>query len=84
MPVGVWRSRFQEQPNSRPEIDALKPRGAKTFMLKIGAGAEDLEQLRRFIWQSDAHVILTRLHPKELTAIQPILEGPEKLFDFLR
>ena len=65
---------YRSTPNSRPEIDALKPRGAKTFMLKIGAGAEDLEQLRRFIWQSDAHLILTRLHPKELTAIQPILK----------
>jgi hypothetical protein len=64
---------YQGTRNARAEIDALKPRGAKTFMLKIGAGAEDLEQLRRLIWQTDAHVILTRLHPKELAALKPIL-----------
>jgi hypothetical protein len=64
---------YRGTPNARPEIDALQPRGAKVFMLKIGAGADDLEQLRRLIWQSDAHVILTRLHPKELMAIKPIL-----------
>ncbi len=66
---------YRGTPNARPEIDALKPRGARTFMLKIGAGADDLDQLRRAIWQTDAHVILTRLHPKELTAIKPILKG---------
>jgi hypothetical protein len=65
---------YKGTPNARPEIDALKPRGAKTFMLKIGAGADELEQLRKLIWQSDAHVILTRLHPKELSAIKPIVE----------
>jgi hypothetical protein len=65
---------YRSTPNARPEIDALKPRGAKVFMLKIGAGVEDLEQLRRFIWQNDEHLILTRLHPTELTAIKPILK----------
>ena len=65
---------YQGTPNARPEIDALKPRGAKTFMLRMGAGDDDLEQLRKFIWQSDAHVILTRLHPKELNAIRPLLK----------
>ena len=65
---------YRSTPNARPEIDALKPRGAKVFMLKIGAGADELERLRRFIWQTDAHVILTRLHPKELMTIKPILK----------
>jgi hypothetical protein len=65
---------YTATPNARPEIDALKPRGAKTFMLKIGAGADEVEQLRKLIWQSDAHVILTRLHPKELNLIKPIIE----------
>ena len=64
---------YRGTPNARPEIDALQPRGAKVFGLKIGAGADDLAQLRRFIRQSDAHLILTRLHPKELMAIKPIL-----------
>ena len=65
---------YRGTPNARPEIDALQPRGAKIFMLKIGAGADELERLRRFIWQNDAHLILTRLHPKELMAIKPILK----------
>lgn len=65
---------YRGTPNSRSEIDALQPRGAKTFMLKIGADVDELERLRRFIWQSDAHVILTRLHPKEVAAIKPILK----------
>jgi hypothetical protein len=66
---------YRSTPNARPEIDALKPRGAKVFMLKSGAEAVDLGQLRRLIWQSDAHVILTRLHPSELMAIKPMLAG---------
>lgn len=61
--------------NARPEIDALKPRGATVFMLKTHADKDSLEQLRRLVWQSDAHVILTRLHPRELMSIKPILAG---------
>lgn len=64
---------YRSTPNARPEIDALKPRGAETFMLKHHAGRDDFAALRRRLWQDDAHVILTRLHPKELAAIQPIL-----------
>lgn len=63
---------YQSTRNSRAEIDALNPRGATNFMLKKGAGRKDLEQLRRLVWQSDKHVILTRLNPSELTTIKPI------------
>jgi hypothetical protein len=65
---------YQSTRNARAEIDALAVRGAKIFKLKIGADADDLKQFRRLIRQSDAHVILTRLHPKELTALKPILK----------
>ncbi len=64
---------YNGTPNARPEIDVLKPRGAKTYVLKSGASADELEQLRRQLRQTDAHVILTRLHPKELMAIKPIM-----------
>ncbi len=66
---------YQGQRSARPEIDALKPRGATVFKLKSHADTDGLEQLRRLIWQSDAHVILTRLQPRELLAIKPILAG---------
>jgi hypothetical protein len=59
--------------NARAEIDALKPRGVKALMLKSGAGKKDIEELRNLIWKSDAHVILTRLHPGELLALKPAL-----------
>ena len=74
----IWvygESVYQGTPNSRAEIDALKPRGATVFKLKSHADKDGLEQLRRLVWQSDAHVILTRLHPRELMAIKPILAG---------
>jgi hypothetical protein len=65
---------YRSTRNARPEIDALPARGAKVFMLKDGAGADELEKLRRLIWQSDAHLILTRLHPKELLAVKPLIK----------
>ncbi len=64
---------YQGTRNARPELDALKPRGAAVFTLKSHADTDGLEQIRRRVWRSDAHVILTRLHPRELMAIKPIL-----------
>lgn len=64
---------YQGTRNARAEIDALKPRGATVFCLKGPDDADGLEQLRRRLRQSDAHVILTRLHPRELMAMKPIL-----------
>jgi hypothetical protein len=74
----IWvygESVYRGTPNSRPEIDALKPRGATVFSLQSHADADGLEQLRRLVWQSDRHVILTRLHPRELMALKPMLAG---------
>jgi hypothetical protein len=64
---------YQWTRNARPEIDALQPRGAAVFMLKSHTDTDGLEQLRRRLWQNDQHVILTRLHPRELLAIKPLL-----------
>ncbi|HZT21597.1 MAG TPA: hypothetical protein VFB55_01680 [Verrucomicrobiae bacterium] len=63
---------YQETPNARTEIDAVKERGIATFMLKRKPTAEDFEQLRRRIWSQDIHVVLTRLHPWEMTALKPL------------
>jgi hypothetical protein len=58
--------------NALTEIDALKQRGLATFMVKDGGDRANLEELRRLVWQSDRHVILTRLHPPEMSALKPI------------
>lgn len=60
--------------NARAEIDALKPRGAQALMFKSGASKDDIEKLYQEIWKTDAHIILTRLHPKELLVLKPALE----------
>jgi hypothetical protein len=57
--------------NARTEIDAIKQRGLANFGVNCG-NPGDLEQLRQRVWNSDAHVILTRLHPAEMAALKPI------------
>jgi len=66
---------YRTTPNARTEIDAVKQRGIATFMLKSHRDAEGLEQLRRLVWQDDRHVILTRLHPGEMSALKPIFRS---------
>jgi len=63
---------YRTTPNARTEIDAVKARGAATFMLKSHTDTDGLEQLRRQVWEKDRHVVLTRLHPCEMSAIKPI------------
>ena len=61
--------------NAKTEIDAVKERGAQTFMLRKGANAGDLDSLRHRIWRDDTHVILTRLHPGEMSNLKPIFRN---------
>src|SRR5215472_4944194 len=61
------------QRNARSENQALRERGARVLMVKSAGDAEGLEQLRRELKKSDAHVILARLLAAELRALQPIL-----------
>jgi hypothetical protein len=63
---------YQGTRNARPEIDALRARGMAAFGLKSHTDTDGLEQLRRRLWQSDQHVILTRLHPLEMRALKPL------------
>lgn len=60
--------------NAQTEIDAVKEKDWQTFMLPKGANAEDIEQLRRRIWQDDTHTILTRLTPGEMSMLKPIFK----------
>jgi hypothetical protein len=55
------------------DLKILRARGAKVFLFKDHKDKESLEQLRRLLWQHDAHVILSWLEPSELTAIRPLL-----------
>ena len=59
--------------NARSEAAALRARGANIFMLKNCRDTEGLQRLDDLLRQSDVHVILARLLPKELAAIQPLL-----------
>ena len=61
------------QRNAHSETLALLARGAKVFMLKSHEDKEGLQQLQHLLWQSDVHVILARLSPRELAVIQPLL-----------
>jgi hypothetical protein len=61
--------------NARTEIDAVKERGLATFMLKNCDDKDELKQLRRLVWQSDKHIILTRLHPAEMSALKPVFRN---------
>lgn len=61
------------QRNAHSEVLALQARGAKVFTLKNYKDKEELQKLQRLLWQSDAHVILARLAPWELAALQPLL-----------
>jgi hypothetical protein len=58
--------------NARTEIGAVRQRGLAQFILKNYQDPAELEQLRKRVWKTDAHVILTRLHPAEMAALKPI------------
>ena len=61
------------QRNAISETKALTARGAKIFLLKSATDQNGLAQLKKILWQSDVHVILSWLHPSELNALYPIL-----------
>ena len=58
--------------HTRVETDAVRERGARVFNLKFPYEKENLEALRKLVWQSDRHVILSWLHPYELKSFYPI------------
>ena len=59
--------------NARSETQALIERGARVFMLKDLKDQGHFEEVRRLLWQSDAHVVLSWILPRELHALQPLL-----------
>lgn len=68
--------------NAGSETRALMARGAKIFRLKNHRDTEGLQRLRELLRNSDVHVILSRLIPKELAVIQPLLRE-RKNFSFV-
>jgi hypothetical protein len=52
---------------------ALKERGARILHFNGPADTQGFEELRRLFRQSDAHVILTWLKPREMMSFYPIL-----------
>jgi len=63
-------TRASRQPGD--EIAAVQARGARVFALKGPDDREGIEELRRLLWSTDAHVILTRLTPSEITVLKPV------------
>lgn len=61
------------QRNAISETQALRARGARIFLLKGTGDTDGLKRLKRQLWQSDTHVILSWLHPKELKVLYPLL-----------
>jgi len=64
----------QTQRNAISETQALLARGARIFLLKSAEDKDGLQQLKRQLWQSDTHVILSWLNPDELNALRPLLQ----------
>lgn len=55
------------------DINILRAGGTKTFLFMGGKDPEEMEALRRLLWQKDDHVILSWLKPGELAMIYPLL-----------
>jgi hypothetical protein len=55
------------------DLEALRQRGAKIFVLKSHKDTDGLEQLRRLLRQTDDHIILGWMEPYKLAAIYPLI-----------
>jgi hypothetical protein len=66
-------ARAQEILYPRVEIAALRERGAKVFLLNGATDAKGLEELGRLARQSDVHIVLMWLRPREMMSLYPIL-----------
>lgn len=62
------------QRNARTETRMLRERGVAVCLLKNSTDPAELEEIRKLVFQSDRHVILSRLGGKELNALRPIFE----------
>ncbi|HTY88361.1 MAG TPA: hypothetical protein VMB80_12910 [Candidatus Acidoferrum sp.] len=55
------------------DLEGLRQRGAKIFVLKSHKDTEGLEQLRQLLRQTDDHVILGWMEPYKLAAVYPLI-----------
>ncbi len=58
----------------QPIFRALQGRDARVFLLKSHADAESLARLKQIAWQTEDHIILHGLMPRELNAILSIFK----------
>jgi hypothetical protein len=65
--------RTQEILYPRVETAALRERGTRVFLLNGAKDAKGLEALRQMLRQSDVHVVLMWLSPREMMSLYPIL-----------
>jgi hypothetical protein len=66
-------ARTQEILYPRVEVAALRERGAQVFLLNGSRDTKGLEELGRMARQSDAHIVLIWLRPREMMSLYPIL-----------
>jgi hypothetical protein len=59
--------------NARSERDGLRACGVPIHVLRDEHDREGLEALKKLLFQTDRHVVLARLLPKELHVLQPLL-----------
>src|SRR6185312_13260399 len=65
--------RTQEILYPRVEVAALRERGAQVFLFNGKRDTKGFEELGRLARQSDVHIVLMWLRPREMMALQPIL-----------
>lgn len=68
-------ARTQEILYPRVEVAALRERGARVFLLNGVKDAKGLGELGRLAQQTDLHIVLMWLRPREIMALRPILRG---------
>ena len=60
--------------HAKSDLQCVRNRGAKVFLLNSEKDKAQLEQLRQMLWKNDTHVILSWLMPRELNALRHLLE----------
>lgn len=71
----------QTQRHAKSDLQILRERGAKIFILN-GQDQAELEELRKVLTKTDDHVILSWLFPRQLAAVRPLLQE-RKNFSFV-
>jgi hypothetical protein len=59
--------------HAKSDLEIIRARGAKVFLVTSESDQACLEELRKLLWKTDTHIILSWLMPRELNALRPLL-----------